>query len=113
MTAKALYELEMVLSDEKGAILAANYEALPGIAQVKADLLAQIDGSRLPPAKLRGVKARIDANQALLQAAMNGVQAAQGRLAALKEVRDGLGVYDQSGTRDVVRTVRSTLEKKA
>lgn len=117
MQAKAVLELEMVLADEKTALLEGDYAALPGLAAVKAELIAELTdgltGGPVSPDLLRQIKRRIDANQTLLQAAIDGVKAAKDRLSALAEVRDSLRVYDQSGAEAVAQMPRSTLEKKA
>jgi hypothetical protein len=52
-------------------------------------------------------------NQALLAAALKGISAARLRLTALKAVRDGLQVYDQSGRFAASPVTRPDLVRKA
>ena len=52
-------------------------------------------------------------NQALITAALRGLEAARKRIAALEDVRDVLTTYDPSGKISLMPTTQKTVEKKA
>lgn len=102
-----------LLDQERVAIRTANFERLAVIADKKGALFSALPDSDATPGELTQIKQRIDANQTLLSAAISGVAAAQDRLSAVRHVREGLSVYNQSGQMDKVKTPRPGMEKKA
>ena len=102
-----------LLDQERVAIRTADFDGLAVIADEKGALFNALPDSGATRAELTLIKQRIDANQTLLSAAISGVTAAQDRLTAVRHVRDGLSVYNQSGQMDKVKTPRPGMEKKA
>ncbi len=113
MQPKVIDALDALLDAEKAAILSANYDALGPIEESKERLLGQLSPSDNQAATLHRIKSGIEANQALLRAAIKGVAAARARVAALQHVRDEFSIYDQSGRIAKVANRSGTLEKKA
>ncbi|MDP5083880.1 MAG: flagellar protein FlgN [Yoonia sp.] len=113
MQAEVIDSLHRTLDAEKAAILDADYDALGPIEITKKRLLEALSISSGQAGTLAEIKTKVETNQALLRAAINGLQAARARVTALQEVRDGLSVYDQSGRIENVANRRGGLEKKA
>lgn len=113
MPDQPIIQFHQLLDLEKKALISADFEQLGGFLQQKEDLLGQL--ARAKPARhlLRPIRAKMDENQSLLAAAIKGVAAAGERLEALRNVQNGLRVYDPSGRVDFVQTHRHSLEKKA
>ena len=102
-----------LLADERAAIKDAQFAKLEGLLSQKERLFAALPSSTPTPSELKEIKQRLDTNQSLLNAAITGVADAQVRIAALRNVREGLSVYDQSGQIAQVQTRRKGFEKKA
>lgn len=105
--------LNDILTLEKAALLAGNYEALPALEQQKEQALNMLTKATTSKAALAHVHFRIGENQALLAAAIDGVGAARKRIEALKDVQKGLTVYNHAGKMAVVPTGGGAVEKKA
>jgi flagellar biosynthesis/type III secretory pathway chaperone len=102
-----------LLDKERTAIRMADFAQLEGLADQKAHLIAALTSGPNAKSNLIRIKAKLDENQSLLRAAISGVAAAQDRIAALRNVREELSVYDQSGQMAKVPTRRPDMEKKA
>jgi len=102
-----------VLDLERQALIAADFDPLGGFLQQKEKLLGQLAATRPSPDLLRPIRRKMDANQALLAAAIKGVAAAGERLEALHSVQKGLSVYDDSGRVELAQRHKHSLEKKA
>lgn len=113
MQHRVISALHAVLDAERAALLGANYGTLGPIAASKEQLLGQLSSTSDQMTGLQEIKTRIAANQALLRAAINGVAAAKARVAALQNVRDELGIYDQTGKLEKAVNCGGSLEKKA
>jgi len=113
MSARLLLDLRSLLQDEKAALLEARYDALAALADSKADLLTQLSTQDIPKEALADIQRMVERNQKLLSAAQRGVAAARDRLLAIQEVRQGLSVYDQSGSLEIKPQRAGTLERKA
>jgi len=113
MPHNAQTQLFTILDEERCALLHAQYDQLPAIAESKRRCLERL--SRTSPTKdtLRSLKARIAENQQLITAALRGVAAGRERIAALENVRDVLTTYDPSGKMSLLPTNQKTVEKKA
>lgn len=102
-----------LLVEERAAIRSGDLTGLVAFADRKA-VLAQAVAALGPN---RATVARIDKalqhNARLLTAACDGIRAAQARLAALKDVRNGLSLYTAAGDRTTVARRPDTLEHKA
>lgn len=106
-------ELLTLLEAESKAILAGQYTDIDDLAARKIDLFGALQRQPPPTDDLRRVSELLSRNQAMLAAAIRGIGAARVRLAALRAVRDGLQVYDQSGRFAAAPVTRPDLVKKA
>ena len=113
MADRASAHILALLDHERAAIRNADYETLDQLAAEKETLFRALNSSNPDKADLATIKKRLDENQKLLAAAIKGVTDAQGRLSAMRQVREELSVYDQTGHVSKVQTRRSELEKKA
>lgn len=106
-------ELFAILEKERAAIVSAKFDVIDEVAPIKEALfnafIAQKNIGHLLP-RLRQMLAR---NQDLLQAAMTGVESAQARLKALREVRNELRVYDPSGQISVTLSQKQRLSRRS
>ena len=102
-----------LLADERTAIRDAEFAKLEGLLARKEQLFASLPDCSPTPSELKAIKVRLETNQSLLSAAITGVAEAQIRIAALRSVREGLSVYDQSGQIAQVKTHKPMIEKKA
>lgn len=97
MTEKTAKRLLRLLDAEHAAITAGKFEILPDLGVEKEELFAAL--SKAPPS--RDTVGLIDAattrNQRVLEAAMQGVQAAVQTLNALDQVQKGSVVYGSDG----------------
>lgn len=109
----ALADLGALIDAENAAILAGAFSQIAALSQRKAALVEQALSRPPPAAEIAQLAHKIQHNQRLLQAAIKGVGAAQARLAALRDVRDGLQIYDRSGQFANLPAPRPELEKKA
>lgn len=112
MTRQARAALDC-LQAEAEAIKSGNYPALDALQAQSAAALAALERTRPAASDLKRIKAALQSNQTLLQAAIRGIGAAQARLAALSEVQSGLSTYDPKGHRATVRQPQGNIEKKA
>jgi hypothetical protein len=102
-----------ILANERLAIRTANFAVLDTFAAEKSALFDALPTSQTVPADLLAIKACLAENQTLLRAAISGISEAQNRIMAMRNVRDGLSIYDQSGRIAKVQTCRPEMEKKA
>lgn len=113
MSDPAVQDALFLLAAEKTAITCGDYPALDQLAPRKSALFARLDKAVLTPVEARALAACLAQNQRLLAAAVQGIKAAQDRLAALRQVRDGLQVYDQTGQFTCPAIHRPDLVKRA
>ncbi|WP_108814007.1 hypothetical protein [Loktanella sp. Alg231-35] len=113
MTRSTIDALLETLDAEADAIRSARYQPLKVIQTSIESQMAQLRPDQHPQQALQKLKSRLQANQALLQAAVGGMAAARARVAELLQVQQGLSIYDQSGTLATVPTHNKGLEKKA
>ena len=105
--------LQDILKLERNALLHGHYDALTEITKSKQAVLMKLDQDRHQSASLEVVKSLISENQRLTAAALRGISVAKERIATLKQIRDGLTIYDPSGKVSMVKTQCATFEKKA
>ncbi|MBQ2261879.1 MAG: flagellar protein FlgN [Loktanella sp.] len=108
-----LTELLTLLNAETFAITQGDYAVLDDLVARKLALFELLQQARATPQDLRLVSDHLAQNQLLLEAARKGIGAASDRLSALRKVRDGLQVYDQSGQFAQPPIARPELVKKA
>lgn len=114
MTAELnLEELHQLLAQENAAIMCGSYSTIDVCAERKKELFHRLHSKKIPQADLEKVSIAIFRNQALLAAAIQGIEAARKRIASLEEVRTGLKVYNQSGKIARVAVSKPDVIKKA
>ncbi len=113
MTKGLATELFKLLDEERTAIKAADFDSLAPLSDAKVALFDELSSISATKTEFARIQMQLAENQALLAAAIAGVNAARGRIAALQNIREGLAVYDQSGQMAPVPTRRPELEKKA
>ena len=101
-----------LLEEERAAITTAAFSALPGLAHQKVDLAKSVTATGTRPADMMQIDRCLRRNARLLAAACEGIGAAQDRLAALKDVRNGLNLYTAAGDRTTVARRPGALEHK-
>ncbi len=101
-----------VLAQEREAILTGDFDSIDRLVSEKTELIEQIEpkGDRK---QLRSVFAAVEHNQALLQAAIEGVKRARERLEAVRDVQTSLSVYSPWGMQTITDANGATLSKKA
>lgn len=90
-------ELVEVLEKERKAIIAGKFATVDDLAQIKQRLFEELIISKPKPDELESIQRALNQNQTLFSSAIEGVKSARIRLEALREVREGLRIYDQSG----------------
>ncbi|MFD1510118.1 flagellar biosynthesis protein FlgN [Lacimonas salitolerans] len=104
--------LEDLLDRERAALLAGDIEGLGRLADEKERLLTQVSGHE--HTRLDGLQAKAARNQELLNSALEGIRAVASRLQALRDVRNTLNTYDQSGRRQSIEGLtRPQVERRA
>lgn len=86
-----------ILERERVAIIAGKFGDVDALSQSKQELFDKLIKSQPRPIDLRTIQQALNRNQALFSSAIEGVKSARSRLEALREVREGLRIYDQSG----------------
>ncbi len=104
--------LEDVLDQERQAILAGRFDILARLMAEKARLVDNAQVSVRPDRLIR-VRDKAKRNQALLQAASQGVRAVSNRLARQETRSKSLRTYDRNGRRLGGEPATSGLEKRA
>ncbi len=89
--------LKTLLTRERESLRNGDFASLKDHAKQKEEFLYDGVEAFMSQQELRDVRQGLQANQALLIAAIRGVQSARARLAALEAVRTSLGIYDQNG----------------
>lgn len=85
------------LRKERAAILAGDFREIDALFPLKESIFHDLALQDLSATDLAVIKDGLARNQQLLRSSIDGVASAKARLAALREVREGLRVYDQSG----------------
>lgn len=111
--ADPLRRLEAILTEEAAMIRRADFSQIDRLIADKSRLAGQIGRSRPAPGALERVRRLAERNAILLQAAMQGLRAAQARLSALTNAGAGLRTYDASGDARSVTGHAPSLERKA
>lgn len=101
-----------LLSKERSVLRTGALAELPAIGAQKDTLTAALENAKVSESHIRRIAAALQINATLLAAARDGVNAASGRLGALRAVRDGLSLYTADGTRQTVAQTPTGLEHK-
>ncbi len=104
--------LEDVLDQERQAILAGRFDILARLMAEKSRLVDHAHASARPDLLIR-VRDKATRNQALLQAASQGVRAVSNRLSRQETRAKPLQTYDRNGRRLGGEPAASGLEKRA
>lgn len=107
--------LDTLLRAEAQTIRQGDFAAFATLAERKSSLVDHLVGlSRRDAAPaLARLKARAEANQALLSAALEGVKAARARVDAIRRVGTSLDTYDSAGRAQSVTFGGGAVERRA
>lgn len=112
---RILDQLDILLEDERGALLRGDLSQLMALTAEKerlVDALNALDSA--PTGDLRAVQGKLTRNQALLDGALQGIRSVAARLAAHRRIRRSLDTYDQSGRKhSIPGDIAHNLEKRA
>ena len=112
---RKISDLDSLLDEERGALLAGNLEGLSRLHDRKAGLieaLSRFDANEVR--SLADLNAKVERNQALLDSALDGIRSVARRLAAIRRVRQSLDTYDSRGRKKCVDLdVERSVEKRA
>lgn len=102
-----------LLQDERKALLSGELETLPKFIPVKEKLLGALDPTKVDQNVIENMRQAAIANQALLEAALKGVNAARERIEIVKNGGPSLNTYDASGKASSTGTARSNVVRRA
>ena len=101
-----------LLAEERAAICSGDFTGLSGFADRKTSLAQAVVALGPNRATAARIDKALQRNARLLNAACDGIRAAEARLAALKDVRNGLSLYTAAGDRKTVARRPDSLEHK-
>lgn len=104
--------LELLLERERQAILSGRLEDLSALPSEKAWLLDRLSGLR-DADRLRHLVRQARRNQALLEAAGQGLRDIRERLSEIRRAAGTLDVYSQNGERQSVSTATGLVTRRA
>lgn len=102
-----------LLEQERAAIATADFDKIDALATSKQALFDQTLKLVKNKVALSEIQTALVRNQALFLAAIEGVSAARHRISAMREVRDNLRIYDQSGRIAQVASKAPDLSKRS
>ncbi len=103
--------LMRLLSNERDALIAGEYENLPSLASEQNSLLETIAFAELPDHALMALQEEIDKNKRILKSALNGFQITREQITQLLRTRE-TSVYDQKGSRSTMQRNHARMERK-
>lgn len=106
------HEIFLLLTKERAAIINGQFETIDSLASSKEVLFDSYIQQYPHKSALPALNAAITRNQVLLQAAIKGVASAKERLQALRDVREGLRIYDYEGQFETVASKKIGLSKR-
>lgn len=115
-TSKQIYQtLGVLLEAEKKALISGDLETVGGLVSQKETLIETLRSFPVrDQVQMMRLHEKISRNQALFDRALDGIRSVTRRLAALRNVRGTLEVYDARGSRQSVNLKNGTsLEKRA
>ena len=113
MRKDAAEKLSEVLDMESAALRNGQLDALDPLSLQKSQLLVNLQAERSRSIDLASIRAKAARNEALLAAAIRGVQNARTRLSDLQAVKDNLRVYSKEGLLLQKKSKTSAVERKA
>ncbi len=102
-----------LLDTERQALRTGDFDALNPLLEAKTQLFERLQVTAPGRRDLEIIQQKLSENQALLSAAIQGVDAARTRLSALQNVRENLSTYDHNGQMAKLPTARPAMTKKA
>ncbi len=108
----------LALDEEREIIRSGRLTGLADLVEQREAAIALLDapGAEMTPQIVAGVEEiaeRARRNAALLEAAIEGVKAAEKRLAQIYEARDTLGTYERDGTKSTGPVSSGKIERRA
>lgn len=113
MSDRTIAQLRDLLTAEREALRSAAFDDLDDLAARKAQIFAALIREKPDRNQIAGISRQMADNQQLLASAIAGIKAARNRIEALRQVRQELTVYDQSGQMAKVAAPYPGMEKKA
>lgn len=105
--------LELLLADERRALLSGDFGSLTDFIQAKEQLLSKLERAKLPAEDLRTLREAAASNQSLLDAALKGVQAARQRIEMAKNGGPSFSTYNAQGNAMAHNKPSSKIERRA
>ena len=102
-----------LLDQERDAIIAGHLDRLPNFSDRKINAFDTLKSQDAASRHIKIAQDRLTRNATLLKAAIDGVQAAQSRIAALDDVHKTLRVYSADGQISPHVNATSTLNKQS
>lgn len=112
-TLDPLIALRALLTEEREAILAAQFEVLERLSHNKEQLTKSLPPESLDPAALSELREQIERNGLLLDAMREGVGSALESLRTLKEASETLKTYDETGRRTTIQASAKKVIRRA
>lgn len=111
----AIDALDDVLDDERAALLVGNLDDVARLHARKERLIAKlVDLDVQSEAQFIPLNQKVERNQALLNAALDGIRSVSRRLATIRRVRQSLDTYDALGRKQTVEVhITGSVEKRA
>lgn len=108
-------QLDELLDRERRLLLDGDLQALSDLHAEKSMLINRLNGlDEADRPNLLSLRDKVDRNQDLLNAAMEGIRAVSQRLAEVRRIRTNLETYDSDGKKRAVKTRPDrSLEKRA
>jgi hypothetical protein len=106
--------LHEIISEEREALLAGNFDRIAELLDEKQALVATLDNHPPEPHTLEPLQDGLRRNQELFDQALAGIRNVANRLGELGRVRRSLDTYNEKGQRFQITTpARNRLEKRA
>lgn len=102
-----------LLGEERAALLAGDLTALAALADRKEALTDTLESEGAAPRDAQEITRAAQANQALLQAAMEGLKAASARLDLARSGGPPLSTYGADGRSEIHTADRPRVERRA
>lgn len=102
-----------LLTLERSAIVAADFDTIERISAEKQDMLHDWGSRRHNAQDAAALMQKLEQNQSLLRASIDGVASARERLIALGDVQAGMRTYDQAGHVSKLPNNQSALNKQS
>ena len=107
--------VENVLDRERLALIRGDLDRLQRLLPEKTSLIERLnEQDQIEQLALQHVQDKLQRNQVLLNSAMEGIRAVAERMSALRQIRQGLDIYDPQGRKHRFTAYGPhTVEKRA